>query len=458
MQRAARAAGAGAGRATSQATSQAPGGKEILNKLSHSIRCRNVDSAWKHYRQLVAGSRREKYKAGSTSAVDPAGHAFAGVVSSQQRAASARECVREAHQRILEMLNVRHLGSYTAAQLEQLAKGVELFLREAAADSHALSSKQLVGLFNFFAAARSSAAVDSIWQYATLSGVPLDIACHNAYINALAFTGQTARALDAAGTLKTRGLQPTAYTYACLIGLYGQAGDLEAAVRHFRAACLSSGVPAGVGAEARQAGAVQPQPYWHDAISDTRLCGANIHVCNAMLDVYGANGMVQEMRQLFLRLLGLDGYTGGISTISREAARDAVRARGIQPVAQTFHTMIKWHAAYWDLAAAVEYTHLMSRCGVPPTSRTLKLLVTKDTVQRDVAACANVAVLMGAEYNVEVPSNVVRLIETAAQKRAEMDEMVRQSETQHSSILSGLSGLAGGTSGGTLGDERHAGS
>ncbi|KAJ2695483.1 hypothetical protein H4R19_005841 [Coemansia spiralis] len=435
----ARAAGARAARVLS--------GREILDRLWHKIRCRSVFRAWWGYRRLVAESRRERQNQaikGLDSGARPE-QAFLGVVSSQRQAASARECVQEAHQRILEMLNVRHLSNYTRADLDMLSKEVGLFLSEASADKQVLSSRQVMRLFNFLAAARNSEAVDNVWQYATLSGVPLDITCYNAYLNALSFTGQTARALDVAGELRTRGLQPNSYTYACLIGLYGQSGDLDAAVRQFRSACLSSTVLVGLRNEARRALGKATQPYWHDAVNNTRLCGANIHICNAMLEVYGVNGMVQEMRLLFLQLLGMDGYTGGIATIDGEAARAAAKSRGMPPVARTFHVMIKWHAAYWDMAAAVEYAQLMSRYGIPPTGQTLKLLVTQETVKRDVEACANVALLMSSEYSVEVPRNVVRLIEVAAQKRAEMDDMVRQAEGQHTSILSGLAGIAGRT-------------
>ncbi|KAJ1735467.1 hypothetical protein LPJ61_000533 [Coemansia biformis] len=398
---------------------------------------------------LVAASkherpRRQQRKSDNGNGTGLLEKAFLGAVASQQSADSASTYVRQAHQRILEMLDVRLLGQYSHVQIGQLAKGASLFLREAAADGHVLSSKQLVRLFDFFAAAKNSEAADSVWQYATLTGIPLDITCYNAYLNALIFTDQNARALDIAKEIKARGLQPTAYTHACLIHLYGRSGDLEAARRQFGSACRSSQVPPGIGVEARQDAARPSQPYWYDAVDDMRLCGTNVYICNAMLEIYGANGMVDNMRLLFLQLLGLEGYAGDIDNVGQEAVREAVKARGLRPVARTFHVMIKWHAAYWDMESAVKYVRLMSRCGVPPAPKTLKLLVTKATVKRDVAECARIALLMGSEYGVEVPRTIVQMIEAAAQKQAEMDEMIRQAEQQHVSIFSGLSRPAGG--------------
>ncbi|KAJ2779964.1 hypothetical protein H4R18_003710 [Coemansia javaensis] len=394
-------------------------GRQLFDWLDQSIRSRRPDEAWRCYDQLVQLSRRER----DAAPADPDG------AVPRRYSGSARAHVGEAHRRILAALSMAGPDRRAPESAEQLMRGVTMFLRESGADGQMLSSRQLVALLNFFARARNADAADAAWQYATLTGLPLDITCYNAYLNALVFAGQLARALDLVREIKRAALQPTAYTHATLIRLYGRSGDQPAARRQFESACRSL-PPARTGRDAitnreRDAPGL---PYWEDAVDDLRTSAANVYVYNEMLDVYGMNGMVDDMRALFLRLLGQGGHGGALADIGAEAVRRATRARGIRPNAASFHVMIKWHAAYWDLDSAAEYMHLMSRCGIAPTAKTLALLVTAKAALRDVDKCAEIVRLAASRYAVETPAVVARRIEVAARKRDEMAEMVRQAE------------------------------
>ncbi|KAJ2793092.1 hypothetical protein H4R20_006646 [Coemansia guatemalensis] len=305
-------------------------------------------------------------------------------------------------------------------------------------DGHVINSKQVNQLLKFFATAQNGEGANHVWQYATLSGVALDITNYNSYINAAIATDQLGRAAEIVQEIRQRGLQPNTYTRASIIRLYGRLGDLTAARQAFGAACRHAEVPAGIAAvgicETEDAWAAQA--YWKNATEDMRVSGVNIHVCNEMLNVLGLNGLVDEMRNMAGHLLGMPNATTAAEISAALASGETPHThRGLRPNIQTFHILVRWHAAYWDLDAAMEYARVMRNYGIDPVSKTLKLIVTAETAKRDVRKCSEISVAMRRELDVLVPGSVVRILERASEETRKMEEMVRQAELQRSTLF-----------------------
>ncbi|KAJ1835572.1 hypothetical protein LPJ63_000982 [Coemansia sp. RSA 2711] len=404
-------------------------GQQLFGNMERCMRQQDVVGAWGWYKQLT--ERR--------SCEQPHHHdslLFTQSGRSQRDLVSARAYVCEAHSRIASMLSVKHIHGYSAAHLEQLTRWARLFLRESASDGWILSSKQLCGLLNLFAVLRNGDAADQIWQHATLSGAALDITNYNSYINACIRASNFDRAFEIVREVRQRGVVPNTMTQALLVRLYGVTGDLESARREFANACRVTRTPSLFGMPGCDPLRTR---YWQATAGDQRINGANIYVCNEMLVVLGRNGLMDEMRQLLVRILGLDHSTSLLDTGDHDL-RQAMRKRGLRPSLNTFHALIEWHAVYWDMDRAVDYVHLMRRCGVAPTPKTLRLLVTPVTAERDFQRCAEITVMMHERYRVQIPQSTMRIIEKAKTRAQEMEEQIRAAEAQPS-LFSSLTGL-----------------
>ncbi|PIA13264.1 hypothetical protein COEREDRAFT_94674 [Coemansia reversa NRRL 1564] len=421
-----------AGLATVQYTGET--GWEIFHQLQRSIQAGSMQQAWGYYSDLLKRRRQEQRLRKESTISDRQ------AVLTREFAASAQAHIHEAHGRILSTLDLKHMHAYNQEHIEKLAKRVRIFLREMAGDGHVINSKQVNQLLGFFATARNGEGANHVWQYATLSGVALDITNYNSYINAAITTGQLDRAVEIIQESRQRGLQPNTYTRASIIRLYGRLGDLTAARQAFGTACRCAEVPAGIAAvgicETEDTWATQA--YWKNATDDKRVSGVNIHVCNEMLNVLGLNGLVDEMRQMAGHLLGMPNTTTAADINTELASGKTPHThRGLRPNIKTFHILVKWHAAYWDLDSAMEYVRVMQKYGIKPVSKTLKLIVTPDTANRDVRKCAEIAVAMRQELDVLISRSVVRILEHASKKTKKMEEMVRQAEMQRSTLFTG---------------------
>ncbi|KAJ2814298.1 hypothetical protein GGI24_006431, partial [Coemansia furcata] len=167
------------------------------------------------------------------------------------------------------------------------------------------------------------------------------------------FTKEYERAFKVVEEITEAGLRPNVLTQSYLIRLYGQSGDLAAARRVF------------------------------DGVSG----GGSVLAYNEMLDVLGMNGLVEEMRQLFLQMTGLSAFTSDLSELTADACQRAVSMA--IPNRETFHALIKWHSQYWDVDMATKYVRAMSEAfGIQPVAKTFKLIITHQTATREFQKCA----------------------------------------------------------------------
>ncbi|KAJ2663502.1 hypothetical protein IW148_002441 [Coemansia sp. RSA 1199] len=401
-----------------------PTGRDLFNRMNSCICDNDPTGAWHNYQQLLYMRSTEQPHTNRTL--------FAQTPRPRDLPHSARPYIHDAHSRILRVLRIDTIHGYSRAHLDQLAQWAAQYVREAAADSHVLQASDVNSLLHVFAVQRNGTAADHVWQYATLTGVVTDVTNYNAYINACLRAQNYGRAFEVVREMRERGVQPSTWTQAYLIRLYGETGDLESARREFARACRNSpwaGVTAG-------ADTVRTK-YWQDKTDDRGVYGLGIGTFNEMLGVLGRNGLMREMRELFIRITGLP-----IEAINGEL-HGKIRSTGLRPNAHTFHELIHWHATYWDMDTAVNIVRLMSKCGVRPVPKTLKLLVTPQTAERDVETCAQIAILLREEYGVAVSQSVVRIIETAREKAEEMEEQIRSAEAQKPTFLQTLSDLTG---------------
>ncbi|KAJ2359174.1 hypothetical protein GGF43_000340, partial [Coemansia sp. RSA 2618] len=406
-------------------------GRAMYLSMAQSIATNDVVGAWGWYQQLLRQRDLEKTQNYTANRL-----LFTQTPRSQSFADSAQAHVREAHTKILRMLRVKYIHGYTPTHLKQLTQWAMLFLRESAADGCVLSPQQINDLLALFAVQRNGDAADHVWQHATLSGATMDVTNYNAYINACTRARNYDRAFEVVRELRRRGFQPNTWTQAYLVRLYGLSGDLESARREFVHACRLSKW----GAIGRDADRLR-NVYWQDKTNDLRVFGVNIFICIEMLGVLGRNGLMDEMRELLLRVLGLNGID--VDSISNRALRKTISTRGIRPNMRMFHEVIGWHATYWDMDAAVGFVHLMSRCGIPPVPKTLKLIVNKVTASRDVAQCAKVALMMHEKYGIELPRSTMRTIKVAKAMAVKMQEQIEEAEAQNPTFFQTLSNLTG---------------
>ncbi|KAJ2487052.1 hypothetical protein IWW47_005462, partial [Coemansia sp. RSA 2052] len=290
---------------------------------------------------------------------------------------------------------------YTQRDIDRAGERAQHVVQNMGSGGIELTSEDVEHLLHCFV--HKAEAIDQIWQYATLSGVVRDIGCFNCYLNAKMWGKQYERAFAVVEEIVQAGLEPNEYTRTCLIRLYGLTGDLAAARRVF-----------------------------DGEVSGKSSSSPSVHVYNAMLDVLGMNGLVEEMRHLFLQMTGLVGRD--LSELARGHG-----SGGVNPNRGTFHALIKWHATYWDVDTATKYVRVMSEVfGVRPVAKTFKLIITRKTAVREFQKCAATAVLMSEGHGVEPPGFVVRTLERASKQLADMEQKVKESEAQRSSVFSGL--------------------
>ncbi|KAJ1955445.1 hypothetical protein GGI12_005556 [Dipsacomyces acuminosporus] len=395
--------------------------QRMLAAFDKSVRDNNITHSWYLYNRLLERSKN------STEQTDKY-PLLAKRVVPRRLLMSPKLRQASLHSKILSVLKLQNVHVYNPRITEKLTEMVRSVLGTIDAEGGELSTSDLNNLLGYFASVKNAEAVDHVWQYATLSGMPRDITNYNAYINANIVTGQYDRALEVAREVRQAGLQPNTYTQTCLIRLYGLTGDLESAKRIFALVCSSSTL----GQASRR---VQ---YWQDAVDDAHLSGPNVYVYNEMLQVYGVNGLVDDMRSLFMRMLGLDGKAE-LDQVADAVVRQTKHTRLCRPNIDTFHTMIKWHAKYWDLERAVKYMEMMQLYGIKPTASTFKLMITKDTAVRDLRRCGELALEMTTKYGIAPVRSIVNVLEVSAKKVKSMDEMIRESEMQRSTLFPSLS-------------------
>ncbi|KAJ2500357.1 hypothetical protein GGH96_002773 [Coemansia sp. RSA 1972] len=409
---------------TGSAATKGPTGRDLFERMNSCIRDNDPPGAWHNYQQLLHMRSFEQPLTNRSL--------FAQTPRPRDLPLSAHPYIHDAHSRILRVLHINTIHGYSRAQLDQLAQWASQYVREAAADSHVLSASDVNTLLHVFAVQRNGTAADHVWQYATLTGVVANVTNYNAYINACLRAHNYGRAFEVVREMRERGVQPSTWTQAYLIRLYGETGDLESARREFARACRNSpwtGVNAGTNTVGTK--------YWQEKTDDRSVFGLGIGTFNEMLGVLGRNGLMSEMRDLFVRFTGIP-----IEAINDEL-KGKIRHTGLRPNAHTFHELIYWHATYWDMDTAVNIVRLMSKCGVQPVPKTLKLMVTPQTAERDVETCAQIAILLREEYGVHVSQSVVRIIETAREKAEEMEEQIKSAEAQNPTFLQTLSNLTG---------------
>ncbi|KAJ2843046.1 hypothetical protein IWW36_005688, partial [Coemansia brasiliensis] len=409
-----------------------PSGMQLFAAMKQEIGRNNATSAWKYYQRLLT-LRNQELENNQQQPSHP------GI--SRTYASSALACINNAHLEISKILTLKNHHGYTPALIKHIRERLLIFLNESTKDGFILTTKQIKMVFRFFAATEDGIAADQVWQHLTLSGVALDINHYHAYIHACIQARNYDRAFAMVREIRERGMASNSYTQGLLIRLYGMTGDLETAKDEFAKACRHSRFPA-VSASNRDTSKVDV-PYWRAAIKDARLCHVNIHLCNEMLDVLGRNGLMDEMRQLFLCILGLDKTEISIDEISSQDMLQGIGLRGIKPTIQTFHLMMKWHAMYWDMEGAVSYVHLMSRYGINPVPKTLKQLIHQTTASRDYKQCVEIAMMIHDKYGVIIPNSIMRTIETHQAIAKDMENQIREAESQQTSIFSSLTGIAG---------------
>ncbi|KAJ2732212.1 hypothetical protein IW152_003995 [Coemansia sp. BCRC 34962] len=304
---------------------------------------------------------------------------------------------------MLGLLQPKFMHGYTLQDVDWMCDRAQHVVEQMGQDRLELTGDDVSNLLSCFAS--NTGAVDQVWQYATLSGVVRNIDCFNSYLNAKIFAKDYKRAFNVLEEMAEAGLQPNVTTQAYLIRLYGLTGDLAAARRVF------------------------------DQVSGE----GSVLVYNDMLDVLGMNGLVEEMRRLFLDMTGLSSIGSDLSELTADVCQQAKGA--VAPNRKTFHILIKWHSQYWDVDTAAQYLRVMSEVfHIQPVAKTFKLIITHRTAIREFQKCASIGVLMGEKYNITPPGYIVRTLESAAKQIAKMEEMIRKSEAQQSSVFYDLFG------------------
>ncbi|KAJ2162817.1 hypothetical protein GGF46_000381 [Coemansia sp. RSA 552] len=388
-------------------------GAKLYNLLRKFVQANNIEGSWGAYQLLLKKSRAERE-------VEPAsGLGLSRNAVPRRKALTAEMQVREANELMPRVLGLKAMHGYTAAQIDTMARRARLLLGEIARSGQVLPSRTLNEVLGLFATARNGEAADRVWQYAVLSTAPLDVTNYNSYINAMIRAENLTRAFEISNEMRQRGIQPNGFTRVLRIRLCGLAGDLPAARREFGEACRYSRIPVDPGIPVP----MPAQEYWHDAHDDLRLGGGGVHACNAMLEVLGMNGLMDELRLVFAQMLGLQTHDEVDSAASPGQA-------AVRPTMETFHVMIKWHAKYWDLDGAMRHVRLMPRFHLRPEPKTVKLLITPETAHRNVRACADIAVELASEFHIVLPASTLRILNAASKAAQKMDDMVRASEDQ----------------------------
>ncbi|KAJ2722650.1 hypothetical protein GGI07_003177 [Coemansia sp. Benny D115] len=402
-----------------------PSNQELYARLQASASKHQAQQAWYWYQRLYNRSRRETPVASKWP--PPA-------VTARKHQQSVS--LLDIHGAMLGAISLRGMTKYTEPQLQEMTSMAQQVLKNASMDGRKISASELTRLLDFFATARRGGeAADYLWQYATLGGVVRDTASYNAYVNAKICAGQYERALEVIREMPSDGVQPNTYTYGCLLRLYGLTGDLEAARRTLEEIRTNSTVGSNSSSRKTRAKSGGMPDYLQGPSRMKGVCGLNIHVYTEMLNVLGMNGLLDEMRALFLELTGLPQATP-LKEITPTMARKARETGGLWPTRKTFHTLIGWHARYWDLDGAIRYLDVMADAyGVRPDGRVLSLVVTRENAQRNLDVCSELVLHMHRRWQVAVPRAVAVELEHAAEEDRKMQEMIRIAEEQPSRLF-----------------------
>ncbi|KAJ1878197.1 hypothetical protein H4R99_004919 [Coemansia sp. RSA 1722] len=388
---------------------------KMVGLLGSSAHKHDIQAAWYWYQRLLRRLRQEKKQTHATSP---------RVLSRQQdRSVGAHNI----YSPILSALSIHTNPLYGEQQLNAIADMVHRVVETLFGNNGRLTGNELVAVINVFAAAGKQEMVDQIWQWAALSRMPRDTACYNAYAGAKIRAEQYDRAFDVIREISTVGLQPNTFTRVLLIKLYGLTGDLNAARRVFEFAQESV---SGHAIHRRL-----PDYVTETSSSDLGHCGPSVALYNEMINVFGMNGLMDEMRELFLKLAGLPPSIS-LDQITQKDVLDARKLdyRRIRPDQDTFHALIRWHARYWDVDMAERYLRLMPLFKVEKIAKSFLLIVTPDNAQRNLQKCVELVAEMRDE-GMEVSASTVGILQRASEKIAEMEEMVRISMGQKSTVF-----------------------
>ncbi|KAJ2742141.1 hypothetical protein GGI20_004692 [Coemansia sp. BCRC 34301] len=365
---------------------------KLLAGLDKGLRTKDIGKTWYLYNRLL---QRDVH-------ADDSVFGNKQPVMARRLVNTAHTHLQMVHSKILEALQPKYTHGYSQGDIDRVGERARLVVEKMGQSGVELTSEDVEHLINCFV--RNSEVVDQIWQFATLSGVVRDIGSFNSYLNAKMECRQYEHAFGVMEEIQQAGLQPSEYTYTRLIRLYGLTGDLAVARRTFDDMVLSS--------------------------------KCSVYVYNAMLDVLGMNGLVEEMRQMFLRMTGLSEFG------SRDLSELTAQSKGmglVEPNRATFHVLIKWHARYWDMDTATKYVRVMKQVfGVQPVAKTFKLMITTKTAVREFQKCAEVGVMMKEVYGIVPPEYIVRTLEQAERQLADMESKIKESETQKSSLFSSI--------------------
>ncbi|KAJ1665194.1 hypothetical protein EV178_003372 [Coemansia sp. RSA 1646] len=415
--------------ASTQDIQDASNGK-VMRMLETNMRSHNIGESWRWYQELVSRNEREPRMSAPPvpSAVVP-----------RRVANSAEMRMIRAHTCMLDTLCVKHQFGYNKLELRQLGVMAREVLGGITRVGGTLSSTQANAIILLFTASGDAQAAHQVWQYAALSGLARDVTNYNSFIACLTAARQYDQAFALVQEMQSSGIQPNTLTQNLLIKLHGLTGNLQAAKDTFAFTCSFPGDLT----KAATRYSDKKHSYWDDAVEDLCLCGGTVQTCNAMLDVLGMNGLVDEMHELLIRMCKLDTSAGvpGPDKITRMIQSGSfLLPRGpLAPNMDTFHTLIKWRSEYWDLDTAEQYVQLMDACGFAPVSKTFKLMITYKTVARDLQKCSELAFRMVSDYKIDPSPYLIKMLEWATEENDKMEESIRISEAQRPSSFLGFS-------------------
>ncbi|KAJ2547380.1 hypothetical protein EV175_005245 [Coemansia sp. RSA 1933] len=396
---------------------------EVMGRFMNSVRDHRISDAWKWYRVLAERSHGEGSE--EEKGVIP-GQAVARRVANGM---SVR--MMTVYGNMLQALSIKDQFGYNREDLRQMVAMACEVLDSMAQMGGTLSSAQLNWTMRLFAAAGDVKAAQAVWQHATLGGLARDVTNYNAFMACMVSANELDQAFALLREMAASGIQPNMMTQNMSIMLHGLAGDLQSARDVFSFVCSFPGPLANVHRRFTDASKHQ---YWHDSVEDLCLCGPRTATYNAMLDVLGMNGLVDEMHELLVRMCHIDTSNGvpSAADITRMLQNGTFELphRPLAPDRKTFHVLIKWRAQYWDLDTAEQYVRLMAACGIKPVPKTFKLMITPKTAEQQVDRCLELVELMAEEYNLEQPMSIIRMLDRATRSRDEMKEMIRISEEE----------------------------
>ncbi|KAJ2369463.1 hypothetical protein IW150_005149 [Coemansia sp. RSA 2607] len=397
---------------------------QMVARLDTTARRHDIPSAWRWYQLLQQRRTRETTQPTQSTTLPHPPHDTRIVPRRQQHSAQSYAL----EDKMLSALTHKRLGYYTPADLSTLRQMATTLVNTLHRRGGTLSPALLVQLLDVCAADGKEGGLlaDALWQRAALDGVR-DAACWNAYANTRVRAGhageaaEVVREVDGGGA----GVCPTAYTRALEIRLHGAAGDLAAARRVFET--VRAGIP----------GVRRTADYTRNGIGLSGLVALNTGTYDAMLDVLGMNGLLDEMQTLFFDLCGhpsaksLDHLVQIVSRFPYASSR-----RRLRPRMSTFRSLIRWHAKYWDVSGCVTWIESMHVFGLRPDAAILRSVVTPENAVRELQACGALALRLAEHYGVETPVEVVRTLERAAKKVARMHDQVRAAMGQPSTLWS----------------------